>query len=251
MFISTLGLDFLTPILMNEHITMDILAEMGHEELKAIGVSAYGHRHRILKGIEKLLISSSTLYDTIDGSGLVVRANHQLEPLKQALNGNQFLGTTITNANSITVMTSTGTVVPLPAAPPFAATNNSFQSLLSSSNGGLSSTSGISMIHTTTFLIQLSQDDREYRAVEDEMQSTIREHKDGGQAGGVFTRYRIIRIQKMINLKLWQRYLHRRQEICEENHGFANERMLFHGSPFINSIVQKGFDERHAYIGGM
>lgn len=31
----------------------------------------------------------------------------------------------------------------------------------------------------------------------------------------------------------------------------ANERMLFHGSPFINAIVQKGFDERHAYIGGM
>lgn len=27
--------------------------------------------------------------------------------------------------------------------------------------------------------------------------------------------------------------------------------MLFHGSPFINSIAQKGFDERHAYIGGM
>ena len=27
--------------------------------------------------------------------------------------------------------------------------------------------------------------------------------------------------------------------------------MLFHGSPFINAIVQKGFDERHAYIGGM
>ena len=30
----------------------------------------------------------------------------------------------------------------------------------------------------------------------------------------------------------------------------SNERMLFHGSPFINAIVQKGFDERHAYIGG-
>ncbi len=29
-----------------------------------------------------------------------------------------------------------------------------------------------------------------------------------------------------------------------------NERMLFHGSPFIPAIVHKGFDERHAYIGG-
>ena len=27
--------------------------------------------------------------------------------------------------------------------------------------------------------------------------------------------------------------------------------MLFHGSPVISAIVQKGFDERHAYIGGM
>lgn len=26
---------------------------------------------------------------------------------------------------------------------------------------------------------------------------------------------------------------------------------MFHGSPFINAIVHKGFDERHAYIGGM
>jgi hypothetical protein len=26
--------------------------------------------------------------------------------------------------------------------------------------------------------------------------------------------------------------------------------MLFHGSPFIPAIVHKGFDERHAYIGG-
>ncbi|KAB5555330.1 hypothetical protein PHYPO_G00032530 [Pangasianodon hypophthalmus] len=27
--------------------------------------------------------------------------------------------------------------------------------------------------------------------------------------------------------------------------------MLFHGSPFVNAIIHKGFDERHAYIGGM
>ena len=59
--------------------------------------------------------------------------------------------------------------------------------------------------------------------------------------------------------------------MAEENHNQSNERMLFHGSPFIQvkyisvlmkcphhvnilvfqAIVQKGFDERHAYIGGM
>ena len=50
---------------------------------------------------------------------------------------------------------------------------------------------------------------------------------------------------------MWERYSHRRREAAEENHNQSNERMLFHGSPFINAIVQKGFDERHAYIGGM
>lgn len=58
-------------------------------------------------------------------------------------------------------------------------------------------------------------------------------------------------IQKVQNRKLWERYCHRREEVSEENNHQANERMLFHGSSFINAIVQKGFDERHAYIGGM
>jgi tankyrase len=53
------------------------------------------------------------------------------------------------------------------------------------------------------------------------------------------------------NKRLWERYGHRRKEVGEENHGHDNERLLFHGSPFINAIVHKGFDERHAYIGGM
>jgi hypothetical protein len=29
------------------------------------------------------------------------------------------------------------------------------------------------------------------------------------------------------------RYSHRRREVAEENHNQSNERMLFHGSPFI------------------
>ena len=35
------------------------------------------------------------------------------------------------------------------------------------------------------------------------------------------------------NTKLWERYSHRRREVAEENHNQSNERMLFHGSPFI------------------
>ncbi|CAB1322123.1 unnamed protein product [Coregonus sp. 'balchen'] len=85
----------------------------------------------------------------------------------------------------------------------------------------------------------------------EQMQSTIREHRDGGNAGGVFSRYNIIKIQKVVNKKLRERYTHRQKEISDENHNHHNERMLFHGSPFINAIIHKGFDERHAYIGGM
>jgi len=33
---------------------MDVLIEMTHESLKDIGVSAYGHRHKILRGIKEL-----------------------------------------------------------------------------------------------------------------------------------------------------------------------------------------------------
>ena len=35
------------------------------------------------------------------------------------------------------------------------------------------------------------------------------------------------------NTKLWEKYSHRRREVAEENHNQSNERMLFHGSPFI------------------
>ena len=61
----------------------------------------------------------------------------------------------------------------------------------------------------------------------------------------------MVQIQKIRNKRLWERYAHRRKEVAEENQRQENERMLFHGSPFINAIVHKGFDERHAYIGGM
>ena len=54
-----------------------------------------------------------------------------------------------------------------------------------------------------------------------------------------------------MNAKIWERYVYRRHEIAETNSKHANERMLFHGSPFIQYIVNNGFDERHAYIGGM
>uniref|UniRef100_A0A3Q4B770 Poly [ADP-ribose] polymerase n=1 Tax=Mola mola TaxID=94237 RepID=A0A3Q4B770_MOLML len=174
-FLKSLGLEHLRDIFEREQISLDVLADMGHEELKEIGINAYGHRHKLIKGVERLL-------------GGQQGANPYL---------------TFHCANQGTI------------------------------------------------LIDLAPDDKEYQSVEEEMQSTIREHRDGGNAGGVFSRYNIIKIQKVVNKKLRERYTHRQKEIADENHNHHNERMLFHGSPFINAIIHKGFDERHAYIGGM
>ncbi|KAL5021726.1 hypothetical protein ScPMuIL_000881 [Solemya velum] len=169
-FLSTIGLEQLRDVFENEQITMDILVEMGHEELKDVGINAYGHRHKILKGVEKLL----------SGKGPQLYS---------------------------------------------------------------------SLPHQGTVLVDLTPDDSEYISVAEQMQSTVRDHKDN--IGGIFNRYNIIKIQKIRNKKLWEKYCHRKKEVGDENHGHSNERFLFHGSPFINAIVHKGFDERHAYIGGM
>ncbi|XP_041124124.1 poly [ADP-ribose] polymerase tankyrase-2 isoform X3 [Polyodon spathula] len=174
-FLKNLALEHLLEIFEREQITLDVLVEMGHQELKEIGINAYGHRHKIIKGVERLIA------------------------VQQGLN--PYL--TLNTANSGTI------------------------------------------------LIDLAPDDKEFQSVEEELQSTIREHRDGGHAGGVFNRYNIIKIQKVYNKKLWERYTHRRKEVSEENPIHSNERMLFHGSPFVNAIIHKGFDERHAYIGGM
>ncbi|XP_033182701.1 poly [ADP-ribose] polymerase tankyrase-2-like isoform X3 [Anabas testudineus] len=71
-----------------------------------------------------------------------------------------------------------------------------------------------------------------------------------GHTGGVFNRYNLVKIQRVCNKKLWERYTHRRKEVSEENHNHSNERMIFHGSPFVNTTIHKGFNERHSYIGG-
>jgi len=164
-------------IFTKEKITWEVLCEMGHTELKEVGVTAFGDRHRFMKYVEKI--------------------NNQ----------------------------SSGDDASTPML-----TKNSAQG---------------------STLVEMSSDDKEYQSIVEEMQSTIREHRDGGNAGGVFNSYKIIKVEKVVNKKLRDRWNHRRSEIKDENHGHSNDRMLFHGSPFISAIVQKGFDERHACIGGM
>ena len=54
-FLASLSLESLREVFEREQISVDILSEMGHEELKGIGINAYGHRHKLIKGLEKLM----------------------------------------------------------------------------------------------------------------------------------------------------------------------------------------------------
>ena len=73
-------------------------------------------------------------------------------------------------------------------------------------------------------------------------------------------------------MKLWKKYNYTKGEVriyalrpiikyliivtflctqIQDTVGDPNEEFLFHGSPFVNNIVQSGFDERHACSTGM
>lgn len=62
----------------------------------------------------------------------------------------------------------------------------------------------------TTLLVDLLPDDKEFIAVEEEMQTTIRQHRDNGHSGGVFCSYNIIRVSKTCRIQ-WdsgKKFLH-------------------------------------------
>ncbi|XP_076836958.1 poly [ADP-ribose] polymerase tankyrase-1 isoform X3 [Brachyhypopomus gauderio] len=213
-FLKSLGLEHLRDIFEREQITLDVLADMGHEELKEIGINAYGHRHKLIKGIERLLGGQQganpylTFHCASQGTILVDLApdDKEFQSVEEEVRGAS--GATPAHASNSYSCSH------VPCSPCLKA-----------------------LLGVCVCVFQL--------------QSTIREHRDGGNAGGVFSRYNILKIQKVVNKKLRERYAHRQKEIADENHNHHNERMLFHGSPFINAIIHKGFDERHAYIGGM
>ena len=53
--ICSLSLEQLREVFEREQVSVDILSEMGHEELKQIGITAFGHRHKLIKGLEKIV----------------------------------------------------------------------------------------------------------------------------------------------------------------------------------------------------
>ena len=54
-------------------VTMDVLVDMGREELKEIGVNTYGARHKIVKKIKELTTKGSVL---VGKSLIAINAHH-------------------------------------------------------------------------------------------------------------------------------------------------------------------------------
>ena len=63
--------DPLRDLFEREHITLDILAEMTHNDLKEIGITAYGQRHKLLKGIERLYKQAKDPWSNIPDRGSI------------------------------------------------------------------------------------------------------------------------------------------------------------------------------------
>lgn len=70
-FLAKLKLEHLNELFEREQITLEILAEMGHDDLKAVGVSAYGYRHKILKAIAAMRSSRGLSINTNSATILI------------------------------------------------------------------------------------------------------------------------------------------------------------------------------------
>ncbi|EJD75737.1 tankyrase-2 [Loa loa] len=175
-YLLSIGLSSLSNLFAKEKITLDVLAIMTHDDLKAIGIDAFGTRFRLLKNIGKYIRKSNEDRNS---------------------------------PSNIQVPVSVGTV-----------------------------------------LVQIERSNEIFQQIEEGLNFTIVSHRDLG-LGGTYTKFEVIEIQKIINKRIYERYVRRRGDIAEENCGEHNEKFLYHGSPFIHSIVQKGFDERYSYMGGM
>ncbi|XP_065175426.1 poly [ADP-ribose] polymerase tankyrase-like [Sycon ciliatum] len=234
-FLSDLHLSHLLPILQREAITMDVLVDMGHEELKEIGIAAYGNRHKIVRAMKDY------------ASGATGTAAACSSPVNAAATDSRAASAAPSSQGQATADASTTASIGVRSAQAGVGSNVAGMQ----PSVGVGSAASASAAHTSgTQLMDLSRQDKDYVSVVEEMQTTIREHRDQA-VGGLFSSYDIVKVQRVYNKRLWERYIYRRQEVADENHGHYNERMLFHGSPFIGNILQNGFDERHAYIGGM
>ncbi len=55
-FLASLQLDDLYfDLFQREHISMDVLMDMSHDDLASVGMSAFGHRHKIIRKVKELV----------------------------------------------------------------------------------------------------------------------------------------------------------------------------------------------------
>lgn len=95
--------------------------------------------------------------------------------------------------------------------------------------------------------ISLPKSDWRYQAIKARMNSTIVQHVS--ECRRPYTKYKISRIDLIVNNALWKIY----RLSCEliKVKRDVNEKLLFHGSKFIDNIVYSGFDERFGQPDGM
>lgn len=127
----------------------------------------------------------------------------------------------------------------------------------------LDSTSNCRLFNSTKYsikIVKLTSEDQMFIRVKNRMLSTIQIHSS--DSGGLFSNYEILGIDLILHEKVWFRYRLACQKLAAEYGSSSsavklardrsvNERLLFHGSNFIESIQNYGFDERYAQRNGM
>lgn len=99
-------------------------------------------------------------------------------------------------------------------------------------------------------IIPLDKSDHIYSLVETRMVDSKVSHAN--ELGGRFREYAIVKIELILNEYVWFNYRTECRKLEQEfGRGFRNERLLFHGSKYIDKIKETGFDERHAQNNGM
>lgn len=87
-----------------------------------------------------------------------------------------------------------------------------------------------------------------YQKIKHHMNETIVTHDMN--LGGHFRSYDILSIEQILNKKVWYNY-RKMCDILNNELGYKNEKLLFHGSKKVDDIQNFGFNERYAQRDGM
>ncbi len=98
-FLAGLQLDDLYfDLFQREHITMDILMDMSHDDLASVGMSAFGHRHKIIRKVKELVDNGGA--ESAEPVG-VAKAQHT---------GTQLIELSLTDKDFVAVSEEVGSV---------------------------------------------------------------------------------------------------------------------------------------------